>query len=164
MTWMFAFLAVVWLLSPQYHHAKAVPENGLEITMSVSPMSGIHSDWYRKISVEFDGNKISKKLFPDTGWWRGSNLYRHVSGAYVIHEGQGGCFSIALRPLRFVAAPPMSCEKSAPRNRASDQHSRFYEDLIFLGQFYETWRDKDGVRLRFSDFHRVSEPELPGSP
>jgi len=68
---------------PRSYKATAIPQEGLVITYTVKPMFGIHSDWTRAVTVKHGSAEIQTDLFEDTGWWRGSNLYRHKSGDYV---------------------------------------------------------------------------------
>ena len=137
-----------------------MPEDGLEVTVSIWAMHSLHSDWHREVNVVYRGSRISKRLFEDTGWWRGSNLYRHTSGAYVIHEGQNGCFSFTVDPLEFADTPSGVCEKSETTDQIGDG-SRYYPELTYLGQFHETYRDEDGIRLRFLAPQDMPEVELP---
>lgn len=157
-------VALAWLFWPRFHEATAIPEPDLQITISIRPMQGLHSDWYRKVSVVYNDEKISKDLLQDTGWWRGSNLYRHTSGAYVIHEGQGWCFGITLEPLEFDTRLGSSCLKDEVTTGTIDGHSLYYRDFIYLGHFYETWRDEEGVRIRYSEARLTPEIELPDGP
>lgn len=155
-------LAIVTLFWPRIYHAKALLENDAEVTLSISPMIGIHSDWDRKLTVSYKGKYIQRNIDPDSGWWRGSNLYQHISGAYIIHEGQVGCISFTLKPLAFISAEKDSCIKNKALVRhGENQNSLYYDDMIYLGHFYETGRDKEGMRVRFKDFRQSPEPELP---
>ncbi|MGR3622575.1 hypothetical protein [Pseudophaeobacter sp.] len=157
-------IAVLWFLNPETLRATARPEQGLEITLAISPMFGIHSDWHRSVEVSFQGQTLSKELMSDTGWWRGSNLYRHSSGAYVVHEGQGGCFSISVDPLKIGPMPGAICLKGVPEGEQLEGHSKFYSDMVYLGHFMETWRDENGVRIQYVSSDRISEVELPDGP
>lgn len=153
----------VWLFWPQFHKASAIPEPDLEVAISIRSMSGIHSDWHRRISVTYLGHQISKDLMGDTGWWRGSNLYLHTSGSYVLHEGQGWCFGVSLEPLEFHQTDA-SCVKGDITTSTLEGHSAYYSNLIYLGHFYETRRDEEGVRIRYSEAGQTSEVELPDGP
>jgi len=152
---------VTWALWPRFYSATTVPEANLEISLTIWPMQSIHSDWHREVSIEYDGARISRRLFEDTGWWRGSNLYVHTSGAYVIHEGQSGCFAFTTEPIEFVGVPNGVCTKRNLVNHGGEQDARFYRDLEYLGHFHETPRDPGGVRIRFSSASQTPEVELP---
>ena len=156
--------ATTWFFWPRVYEATATPQGDLHITISIWPMQGIHSDWNRKVSVVYNGERISKDLFGDTGWWRGSNLYRHISGSYVVHEGQGWCFGFTLKPLEFDRTLEESCVKSQSAKSTLDGQSLYSRDLIYLGHFYKTWRDEDGVRIRYSEANRTPEVELRDGP
>lgn len=156
--------ALGWMFWPRIHKASAAPEAHFKITMSIRPMPGIHSDWHRKATITYKGERISKELLEDTGWWRGSNLYRHISGAYVVHEGQGWCFGFTLEPLEFDRTLEDVCIKDKITTDTLNGRSHYYRDLVYLGHFYETWRDKDGVRIRYSGADRTPEVELPDGP
>ena len=80
-----------------------------------------------------------------------------------MHEGQGWCFAFTLDPLEFTYSDD-SCLKGRFEFETSDGRSHFYKDLWYLGHFYEMWRDKDGVRIRYSDARRTPEIELPDGP
>ncbi len=101
------------------------------------------------------------RLFEDTGWWRGSNLYIHESGTYVVHEGQAGCFAFTTEPTEFVSVPEGACEKRHSPGRGESQGSRYYENLTYIGHFQETYRDAEGLRIRFLDATSAPEVELP---
>ncbi len=101
------------------------------------------------------------RLFEDTGWWRGSNLYIHTSGAYIIHDGQSGCVAFTTGPTEFVSVPSGACTKRSLVGDDAEQASRFYPDLKYLGQFKETYRDPEGVRIRFWSSSQAPEVELP---
>ena len=163
--WVLTSLVVLsvgaWFFWPRVHSATAKPEPDLEISISIWAMQSIHSDWHREISVEYDGGRIAMRLFEDTGWWRGSNLYIHTSGAYVIHEGQNGCFAFTIDPTEFVSVPSGVCRKRSLVGDDAEQGSRFYPDLEYLGHFQETYRDPEGVRIRFWSSSQTPEVELP---
>ena len=150
-----------WALWPRFHSAAVEPEANLEVRLTIWPMQSIHSDWHREVSIEYDGTRISRRLFEDTGWWRGSNLYVHTSGAYVIHEGQNGCFAFTAEPPEFLGVPNGVCTKRDLVDHGGGHSSRFYRDLEYLGHFHETYRDPDGVRIRFSSARQTPEVELP---
>lgn len=156
-----AVTAVAWALSPEVHKATAMPKTDLRITMTIWPMQGIHSDWHRRVTISHNGERISKDLFGDTGWWRGSNLYRHASGAYVVHEGQGGCFGFSLDPLAFRTGFDDACIKGDVTTGPLNGYSLYHPDLIYIGHFFETWRDENGVRLRYSVAAQTPEIALP---
>ena len=153
--------SVTWIFYPRFHSATAEPEAGLEISITIWSMPSFHSDWYREVSVEYGGTSIAMQLSEDTGWWRGSNLYVHTSGTYVIHEGQSGCFAFTTEPTEFVSVPSGVCTKRSLVSNDAEQGSRFYRDLEYLGHFHETYRDPEGVRIRFSNSSQTPEIELP---
>jgi hypothetical protein len=160
---LFVILAVAWVLWPRYHTVTVTPEADLEITFSIWAMQSLHSDWHRKVSIEYRGTSIDMRLFEDTGWWRGSNLYLHNSGTYVVNEGQSGCFAFTVEPTEFVKVPDGSCMKRSFLELDRDQGSKLSKDLIYIGRFQETYRDAEGVRLRYFDASQSSEVELPGA-
>jgi hypothetical protein len=140
-----------------------------EMTMSVHAMPGWHSDWYRALRISAPEGTIETDLFEDTGWWRGSNLYVHTSGVYVLHEGQAGCIVFATKPLAFVTDQAISCDRiepvmisdetGLPDVRAGGTTSRFYRDLRYIGHFAETPRDDE--KIRFISADEQPEVELP---
>ncbi|NJM83608.1 MAG: hypothetical protein HC844_15045 [Tabrizicola sp.] len=143
------------------HEARATPQEGLLVTYMVVPMFGWHSDWTRTVAVSFQGAEIRRELFEDTGWWRGSHLYRHSSGAYVIHEGQAGCFAFTAEPLAFDPPQLISCEKDPVAASRGGAGSRYYVDLTYLGAFVETPRVGTGGPIAFIPAEQSPEAELP---
>lgn len=156
-----AIFALIWVFLPRIHSATAKPETDLEITFSIWPLQSLHSDWHRKVSIDYRGARIEKRLFEDTGWWRGSNLYIHNSGTYVVHEGQNGCFAFTVEPTEFVEVPNGVCAKQNSLVRSSDQSSLYYRGLKYLGHFQETYRNTEGVRIRFLEPSHMPEVDLP---
>lgn len=146
---------------PRSYQATAIPQEGLRITYSVRPMFGFHSDWRRTVSVKHGATEIEQDLFEDTGWWRGSHLYLHKSGAYVIHEGQNGCFGFEVEPLSFDVQAQISCEKNMTTRQREDGASRYYRDLIYLGAFIETPNSPEGSPIRYVPAADKPETELP---
>lgn len=146
---------------PRSYQATATPQEGLNITYSVRPMFEFHSDWTRAVSVKYGATEIQQDLFEDTGWWRGSNLYRHKSGVYVIHEGQNGCFGFRVEPLSFDVQERISCEKTASTQQQESGASRYYSDLFYLGAFIETPTSPDGAPITFISASEKPEAKLP---
>ena len=60
--------------------------DGTLVQMHTSQMSRIKKERYRTFTLKRDGKEISQTLLEDMGWWDGSNLYIHNSGAYILHE------------------------------------------------------------------------------
>ncbi len=165
--WLFALCVGsvgIILFWPRSYHAKATLVSGPEITILIAPMFGLHSEWTRQVSVEYNGEWVSKELMSDTGWWRGSNLYRHTSGAYVIHEGQGWCFSFTLEPLEFDTTPNISCLKNTIVHASLGKESPYYQDMSYLGRFIENSYHSDGQRISFTLADQAPELELPDGP
>ncbi|MEM6500082.1 MAG: hypothetical protein AAF709_25660 [Pseudomonadota bacterium] len=164
MKWSIALLVVIgaaWVFWPPVYSATARPEADVEITLSIWPMQSLHSDWHRQITVRSGGSRIKMRLFGDTGWWRGSNLYVHSSGAYILHEGQNGCIAFTVNPANFIGVPAGVCNKHDFPETTENPGSRYYRDLTYLGHFSETHQDAEGVRLRFLDPGGTPEVELP---
>ncbi|MFV0475647.1 MAG: hypothetical protein ACK5MQ_15790 [Pikeienuella sp.] len=143
--------------------ATATLPGGGVVVMSVGSMFGLGGDWVRALAVGSAHDVATTDLVDDTGWWRGSNLYLHGSGVFVLHEGQAGCIAFRPVPAAFVAAPEGACEKTAPPARAGraggPPPSRFYAGLDYLGRFAET-QDKEAP-IRFIPAAEEPEPELP---
>ncbi|MGR3823810.1 MAG: hypothetical protein ACU0A5_14675 [Salipiger marinus] len=140
-----------------------------EVAMSVRGMWSLQSDWHRSLLLSGPEGSEEIELPDDTGWWRGSNLYFHKSGIYVLHEGQGGCIYFSISPPAFLADSSISCEKSSglvqpkpdvvPGVGLDASRSRFYKDLFYLGRFAESFQD--GPRIAFIDAAEQQESELP---
>lgn len=142
-----SLLMLIFACWPNAYHASTSPQDDLTITYTVEP--------------KFGAAEIHQVLFEDTGWWRGSHLYSHRSGAYVIHEGQNGCFGFELSPLSFEVRSNISCKKRNDTCRQDGDASPYYEDLIYLGGFFETPSAPDGVAIRFIPVSEKAEVELP---
>lgn len=111
--------------------------------------------------MKYGAKEIQQDLFEDTGWWRGSNLYRHKSGVYVIHEGQNGCFGFRIEPLSFDVQERILCEKTATTQQQESGASPRYNDLFYLGAFIETPNSPDGAPIAFISGSEKPESELP---
>ena len=156
----FTLFAVSACASRTYEATAILPEN-VTVTYSVRSMFGFHSDWTRQVRIANDGEEIQQELFEDTGWWRGSHLYRHASGIYVIHEGQAGCFGFTVEPLSFNVLARISCEKREGIPQDADGASQYYADLVYLGAFIETPNSTDGSPISFLSADERPEAELP---
>lgn len=144
---------------------------GDEIVLSlmVSPMFSLQSDWHRKLAIETPLGAWEGGLVEDTGWWRGSNLYRHSSGLYVLHEGQGGCVVFRTEPPEPVGDSAITCGKIDPTIEVSAlaaavstkgfPASKFYADLAYIGQFVETPLRQNAISFIRAD--ERPETELP---
>lgn len=145
------------------------------VSMSVTPMFGIHSDWNREFTISDGDTATSIDLFEDTGWWRGSHLYLHSSGSYVVHEGQNGCFGFTLDPVSFDPRISISCVKmadTAVRLSADSPElngypaSRYYVGFFYIGRFVESGRVPELRDMReekpvvFQTYEQRTEPEL----
>ncbi len=148
----------------------------ITITMSVRPLIGLHSDWFRTLSVDTPDGSFSERLFEDTGWWRGSNLYVLPSGIYVLpsgiyvlHEGQAGCFALDVLSPTPGLSTDADCANATPlsgnRGPAPDgtwpdfPPSVFHQGLRYVGQFVET--PGADAAISFIPFDRQPEPRLP---
>lgn len=146
---------------PLSYQATAALPDGLRVTYTIQPMFGFHSDWTRRIGVRYGQNQIHQQLFEDTGWWRGSNLYRHKSGAYVIDEGEIGCFGFTVKPLSFDVPTSILCDKHVVAQKVQGDASRFYVDLMYLGTFIETPNAADDAPISFVPAAEMAEIALP---
>ncbi|MDO6726869.1 hypothetical protein Q4544_07990 [Cognatishimia sp. 1_MG-2023] len=130
-----SLLMLIFACWPNAYHASTSPQDDLTITYTVEPKFGFHSDWTRSVSVKF--------------------------GAAEIHEGQNGCFGFELSPLSFEVRSNISCKKRNDARRQDGDASPYYEDLIYLGGFFETPSAPDGVAIRFIPVSEKAEVELP---
>ena len=163
-TWvgLLGILLIAFACYPRRFEATATPQEGLTITYSVSPLFTVHgSDWKRAVRVKYGQGMVRQGLFEDTGWWRGSHLYRHTSGNYVIHEGQNGCFGIDIDPLKFTVPAKDLCQKVTGDLANGGGTSRFYPGLTYLGKFDENTGARDGAPIRFIPVDELAEQELP---
>lgn len=154
---------------PETHRAKIDVEGGASVALIVSPMFSLQSDWSRKLLIETPTGSLETDLFEDTGWWRGSNLYRHSSGVYVLHEGQAGCVLFRVSPPELVDDSQISCGKihhATDDDTVQDGNasagfpaSKFYSDFQYIGTFMETPQGQEAITFFGAD--ERSEPELP---
>ncbi|KIC21712.1 hypothetical protein [Leisingera sp. ANG-Vp] len=165
-----ALLACLTLLAAYNYRAYTARADlgaGKRVSMSIWAMFGIHSDWHRQLRISNGLKSETVRLDGDTGWWRGSNLYLHGSGIYVLHEWQAGCFSFDLNRVGVEQPSPILCRKASevrtpgpPPSKNGYPQSRFYENLYYIGHFNETARE-GGQRVLFSPHASTPEPELP---
>ena len=136
------FLALFLMLTAcaATHDATAQLSRNGQATMTLRAMFGIHSDWHRTLRISDGKTTASLELFEDTGWWRGSHLYLHSSGAYVVHEGQNGCFAFTLMPIAFDPPTPIPCDKARQPGAGDNVDfggypaSKFYDGLFYVGR------------------------------
>jgi hypothetical protein len=140
---------------PETHQAQIDVEGGASVALIVSPMFSLQSDWQRKLLIEAPTGSLETDLFEDTGWWRGSNLYRHLSGVYVLHEGQGGCVLFRVSPPALVRDAEISCDKTEQipdedtaqvgKSLAGFPASKFYSDFQYIGTFMEIPQGQEAI-------------------
>lgn len=162
-------VAIVAGCKPQAHRAQTSVEAGATVALVVTPMFSLQSDWHRQLLIETPTGRLQSDLVQDTGWWRGSNLYRHSSGAYVLHEGQGGCLVFRVSPPELLRDPAVLCHKNDHAMNGSAAWvgtspgefpaSQFYSDFRYIGQFLETPQGQDAISFISAD--EAPEPELP---
>lgn len=138
----------LWCCGPR-HEATQNLQGDVSVAMKIRPMFGIHSDWHRRLSIASGWRSTSAALMEDTGWWRGSHLYLHTSGMFLLHEGQAGCIGFTVAPpkidehLEYAPNSPISCDKhiSAAGTEGHSKGfpaSKLYSDLYYIGRFIET--------------------------
>ncbi|MQY41561.1 hypothetical protein GG681_02830 [Epibacterium sp. SM1969] len=126
--------------------------NGLHVNMALRSMFSLQSDWHRTLTISHDNTQITRELAADTGWWRGSNLYR-AGDLYILDEGQNGCIAFRLSPLEFDDAAAKCSER-----RAAVAEPK-YEGLTYLGTFSEI---NDGAtHLAYQTADEAPERRLP---
>lgn len=170
----------VWALVPllplvltacRGEHTKTVTiAEGYRVEMSLSDLMSLQSDWKRYLTISDEEQSIRIELLSDTGWWRGSSLYIHKSGAYVLNEGQGGCVVFQTSPLQILKDHSNLCDRMAVASEQSGlsftsircTRSRHYSDLCFLGLFFEAEDLANVMEFNWSDAQR--EPLLPTPP
>lgn len=135
---------------PEYT-ASADIAGGAAVTMTVRGMFSMQSDWMRSLRVEQNGESVSIDLGADTGWWRGSNLYRSQRGVYVLDEGQAGCKAFMIDPPRFLVSAGALCDRSPgvpiAEPKSDSTRSKIYPALEYLGRFVEARNGTRGVRF-----------------
>lgn len=147
------------------HRASANLKEKVRVTMALSGMFSLQSDWHRTLIVEHGGETVSRQLFEDTGWWRGSNLYLAKTGLFVLDEGQGGCIAFRLDPVRFDDAAARCHKRRARLTEANisdgngSARSDVYPGMRYLGRFAEVF---DGpARVAFISAGEAPEIRLP---
>lgn len=119
--------------------------------------------------IEAPTGLLETDLFEDTGWWRGSNLYRHSSGIYVLHEGKAGCALIRVSSPALVPDAEISCDETdhttdddtvqAGSSLEGFPASKFYPDFQYIGTFVETPQGQEAIS--FFGAGEQAEAELP---
>lgn len=163
----FAFFLSAALLAGcnSAHQASVNLDGGVRVSLEVSGMFSLQSDWRRTLTVEHRGEIISRELFEDTGWWRGSNLYLAEAGLFVLDEGQDGCIAFRLDPVRFddkaarchKRRQTLTNEKISGRD--DNTRSYVYPGMRYLGRFAETL--DDSARVEFISAGEAPEIRLP---
>lgn len=161
-----AVFALIWTPSAQKERTAIVDiGDGIVISMRLRPMFSLQSDWHRTLGLRSSSATLKTQLSEDTGWWRGSNLYRHEAGIYILDEGQGGFVSFTISPLKLVTTPKIFCTTSEVETEngaepeLAGEPSQFYCGVRYLGQFAETRRGD--VAIRFIPASEAAEQELP---
>lgn len=144
-------------------------EEGVTVSLIIRPILSLQSDWHRSLSIGAPLDSLEYELSEDTGWWRGSNLYRHRSGVYILHEGQAGCIIFTVSPPALVTDPAISCHKTeqasnggaAQEGNSSQEYpvSLFYTDFKYIGRFVETPLERQATGFIGAD--KQPEAELP---
>lgn len=134
--------------------------DGTEITLTIRPMLfTVHSEWERWLRIRKNGTTRRVELIDDTGWWRGSYLYRDTADRLIMHEGQIGCFWVdAILPLENL--PRRSCvplDVPSPLNLETCQSgtppiSWQFPGWTFLGIFPEN--------SKFRSYEEICEGKL----
>ncbi len=169
----------VWLLihwqDPNIDPDIVARHDDISVVMTLRPMLGIHSDWHRTLTITDGSASLETGLDPDTGWWRGSNLYVTQTGDLLLHEGQAGCILIRTVTIeRKQPDHPICKEGSLPDGDAPQLASpencppkppvsNFADDLYFLGHFSEGNRDPHRYGS-FSGYCDGTEKALPPPP
>lgn len=136
-----AVLVVPIVLGRSHSAVARVDGSGTDVTLRLRALIGLHSDWHRNLVVRMqDGSVYRVALVADTGWWRGSQLYRRDDGVLVLDEGQAGC----------LVLPPSGGPDGCPRQDGWD----------YLGRFEESGSDHP-ERVRFLRAGEAEEIDLP---
>ncbi len=135
-----ALWSVASCIFPFAHRATAHLGGTSSITLIAYPLFGFQSDWSRSYAISDGEVTVRIKAFEDTGWWRGSALFRDKSGAFVIDDGIdyfyfSVCPPEVLRDLPDAPLPP--CEASNVSVGKLSNRNSPRSDLLYLGTFYE---------------------------
>jgi|29_taG_2_1085357.scaffolds.fasta_scaffold09778_1 hypothetical protein len=152
------------------HNRTVIIEDGRHVKMSLTSLFSLQYDWDRQLTISDRKREIQIELTSDTGWWRGSSLYRHRSGVYVLNEGQGGCIVFQFNPLETLGGYSHFCDRkptfekqsAVSSNVETCTPSRHYADLCFLGLFFEAEGLEAALQFNWSDTQ--DEPLLPEPP
>ncbi len=159
-----------WILEDPPDKASASVDDGLEITIELTPFAWtLHREWQRTLHLKKTETTVVSPLVADTGWWEGSVLYRHVSGNYVVNEGENGCFTILVDPPSLeTSSKAIDCRalrRYAPEfgktaTPTEPPQSRFFADLRYLGTFRSPRDNREEGRIRFLSYRVFREPQL----
>ena len=136
-------ITLVWLWRSV--HEPTVDLGDVQVTMRFREVPQlVGADWRRRVVVRSGDTSTVTDLGIESGWWRGSALYR-VGRSLILNDGQGGCILIFGKGPK----PPVPCD-GQPLSR--DHRVRF------LGVFTDR---APGGTPTFIDASEVDEPDLP---
>jgi len=156
------FFMISWHLSKTTVSAEL--EDSIKVSMTLKPAFmtyaiGLHSDYHRDLRVNTKSRTKSKSLFMDTGWWRGSQLYRAKDGSVILHEGQNGCLLLvtaegapSITSIDCTERLADSIDPSCTAPSAKPQPSFQFSGWTYLGRFYE---------VGYDDYTKTGECLLP---
>ena len=148
-------LLVLGACWPRWQGAEA--ELGdVRLEMQLRPLAGLHSEWRRRLRVDGPAGAATLPLFEDTGWWRGTSIYRRADGTILLHEGQGGC--LVLDPATSARRSGDDlCRAALPRGEPWRRLSEVLPGLTYLGHFSEAGR----IGVLWAPAAAGAEPALP---
>lgn len=132
-----------WALSNKTHTLS--PRNDVTLTMTLRPgfmtyAFGLHSDYHRSLRVTRGRKSVSQKLFFDSGWWGGSQLYSTSDGGLILHEGQTGCFEIltasgdpVIHKTHCIARKDIAVQRKCQAASAEPIASFQFKEWTYLG-------------------------------
>lgn len=132
--------SVVSCVFPPSHVASAKLDGTTTLTLVAYPLGGFHSDWRRGYEISDGQSTVTIDAFEDTGWWRGSALFRDETGAYFIDDGIDYFFFSVCPPEvleRLPATPLSACEGSGLLDGIASHRETPSPNLTYLGTFYE---------------------------
>jgi hypothetical protein len=110
------------------------------LTLVAHPSFGFQSDWSRAYEISDGETSVTIRAFDDTGWWRGSAVFRDRSGAFFIDDGIDYFFFSICPPQvleRLPTTPLPVCEESGALDGVASDRNSPSPDLVYLGTFLE---------------------------
>ena len=125
---------------PQPHVATAELGGRSTLMLRAYPLFGHHNDWSRSYVISDGESSVTIEAFEDTGWWRGSALFKDATGAYFIDDGFD-FFFFSVCPLKVLKQLPIEplpdCDGAESIKGVPSPRTFPSSKLTYTGTFFE---------------------------